>query len=312
MRIKNLIGLCALAGCLSLGIGSAAASTIYWTDYAADDSGAIYSLDSATLASSPVIATGVSRGYRMAADTVADQVYWTTVSGSGIYRANTDGSSMDLVLATRLPSTQGIAVDHASGKVYYTQGSMLRVADLDGSNDMLLYDAGSTQLQDVKIDADSGRLYLTEWDGTPASHGAILSAALDGSDVQTVLDDIENGPVSIDLDISTSMIYWVGYGLDERVGGLHRVAMDGSGQTTILADIDAESLALDLTEGYAYMVTPNQSLTSGEISRVALDGSGFESISLPAGAIPVGLTIVPEPASVILLIAGGTLMLRRR
>ncbi len=312
MRIKNLIGLCALAGCLSLGVGSAVASTIYWTDYAADDSGAIYSLDSTTLASSPVIASGVSRGYRMAADTVAGQVYWTTVSGSGIYKANVDGSAMDLVLATRAPSTQGIAVDHASGKLYYTQGSMLRVVDLDGSNDTLLYDAGSVQLQDVKIDAANGRLFLTEWDGTPASHGRIISTALDGSNVQTVLADIENGPVSLDLDASSGMIYWVGYGLDERVGGLHRVAMDGTGATTILADIDAESLALDLSEGYAYMVTPNQSLTAGEISRVALDGSGFETISLPAGAIPVGLTVVPEPASVVLLVIGATMLARRR
>ena len=311
MRIKNLLGVCALAGALSLGAGNAVATTIYWTDFAADSSGSVYSLDSATLASTPVIA-GVTRGYRMAADNVAGQVYWTTVNGSGIYGANTDGSAMNLIVAARAPSTQGIDVDYASGKIYYTQGSMLRVADLDGSNDTLLYNAAGTQLQDVKIDAANGRLYLTEWDGTPASHGAIISTALDGSDVQTVLPDIDNGPVSLDLDTTNGMIYWVGYGLDERIGGLHRVAMDGTGSTTILPDIDAESLALDLTEGYAYMVTPSQTLTSGEISRVALDGTGFETISLPAGAIPVGLTIVPEPAAVVLMILGASLMLRRR
>ena len=270
------------------------------------------SLDTVSRATGTVVPSGVSRGYRMAADAVGGRMYWTTIAGAGIYSANFDGSDVGMALGLGGQTAQGLAIDGVSEKMYYTLGGALRRANLDGSGDELLYNAGATQLQDVQLDLGAGKLYLTEWDGTPSSPGSILSASLDGAGVSTVLANIENGPVSIGLDSASDSLYWIGYGLDGRVGGLHRVGTDGSGLTTLLRDVDGESLALDLAGGKAYWATPNQNLTGGTIARANLDGSDYELLTLPAGSIPTGLAIVPEPGAIALLAIGAAFLARKR
>ncbi len=165
----------------------------------------------------------------LALDLVNDKVYWTNPEERAIRRSDLDGSNVEDVL-TELADTPGeIALDPERGKVYWT----------------LLYDAG----------------YRHE------SHGGLLRANLDGSDMEHV---VERGEVvGFTLDLDGSKVYWT----DAR-GTIQRAGLDGSSVEDLFAPLTRapHSVALHAREGRIYWTD----LMSGTVQRAEADGSEHE------------------------------------
>ena len=125
------------------------------------------------------------------------KMYWTAgtrtgtfdTTGVGVRRANLDGTGIEL-LVTGIANPYGIAV--AADKMYWTDrihwgvsgGGKIQRADLDGSNVETLV---SDLRQPLSLVIHGGRIYWIE------NHGAIKSAALNGTDVQLLVEPEDRG-----------------------------------------------------------------------------------------------------------------------
>jgi hypothetical protein len=161
---------------------------LYWTELQ------FFDLDKIRRASSDgtgneIIQTSSTPFADLELDTVNDKLYWVKQPGpTTINRSNTDGSDVEVVISPGA-GVYGLFIDAVFGKLYWTQGfgedRVLRRAGLDGANPEDLCPLPDAEAFVVDVSASPARVY---WIG---EGGPLLSAELDGSDQETVVESTE-------------------------------------------------------------------------------------------------------------------------
>jgi hypothetical protein len=256
------------AAIVPLAAPSASAEThgayVYWTEADNADTGiwGVYRASANGANPQRIVPTPARRPLYLALDLGAGKIYWTE-TGSSIYRANLDGSSVELV--TDAPfNPMGIGLDPAGGKVYWAQmaPAKIRRANLDGSSVEDLVTTGLGTPRAMAVDAGAGKIYWSDDDAMNISR-----ANLDGSNVEEVVADAGNIS-SLVLDPAGGWMYWPGS------GGIVRAHLDGSGREVVLANTYAAGLALDPGTERLYWLP----FSPRTIMRGNLDGSNTDTI----------------------------------
>ena len=249
----------------------------------------------------------------IALDLSKGKMYWA--GGSGIGRANLDGSNVETILERwfKLRGPESIALDVAAGKMYWTEwgqegrtrGYMrsgpnddgignptygIHRANLDGSNiETLAIFPDAPEPTDGKLrwnvpgptsitlDVTDSKLYWTD-----SSH-AIYRANLDGSNAEPFFTGGEN-PWGIALDISGNKIYWT----EHEAQKVQRADLDGTNVEVLLTSKSTipVGLALDGAENKMYWTDQGTNM----IRRADLDGANIEDL-VKALRTPVGLAL---------------------
>ena len=231
------------------------------------------------------------------------RIYWT--EPGTIRRADLDGSNIKSVIDGG-GSPEGIALDPAAGKLYWTEwvgtGKIQR-SDLDGSNLETLV-TGVGHPRGIALDLEGEKIYFTTdkwfWDrrNSHVKIGKIWRANLDGSDAQVLLARDISGPnMDIALDSRGGQMYWTdGYSIE-------RANLDGSDASdgwdlrvfaytgTSSPDVNTLDIVLDAPGGRIYWVDVQG------IHRAGLDSSNSETL--------VTLDGKPAPRSLALDLSGG-------
>ena len=194
----------------------------------------------------------------LAPNATTGRLYFLDTRGGQVMSANPDGSDVK-VLAQAGGSPDGIAVDRASGHLYWTNmmtfrpnaedgggpgapggwaarfgpGSLER-ADLDGSNVTTVVPSGGAltyRPKQMTIDLRDGKLYWSDREGM-----RVMRSNLDGSDVETLVEtgqriegqrgDPKAYCVGIALDLTRNEIYWTQRGDRSNDGSIRRVSMN--------------------------------------------------------------------------------------
>ena len=242
----------------------------------------------------------------IALDLGEGKVYWA--GGSGIGRANLDGSNNETILpggsGYGMRGPDSIALDTFAGKMYWTEWSEedstygIHRADLDGSNAETLAALPDDQRPaergwpedgyrnapeptSIAVDVADGRMYWTD------SSRAIHRAYLDGSRVESHFT-VEGDPWGIALDIPGNRIYWTESGA-RRV---QRSDLDGTNVEVLIGGRETGNegipagLALDGVGKKIYWTDWGAKL----IRRADLDGSNIEDLARGLSA-PAGLAL---------------------
>ena len=163
----------------------------------------------------------------------------------------------------------GLALDAAAGKLYYTvQGNAVNYIsrmNLDGSNAESLISSGLSWPQGIALDTSAGKMYWTE-----VGSRKIRRANLNGTGVEDLVTSGLNYPAAIALDVPAGKMYWTNTYNSE----ICRANLDGTGVEDILTGVTSPmGIALDLSAGKVYWLAWNW---SAGISRANLDGSDPE------------------------------------
>ena len=144
----------------------------------------------------------------LAIDVPREKIYWTNPVMGEIRRANVDGTGVESVVA--VPTTGGLAIDSAGGKIYWTTGEafpdpeMVERSDLDGSNRETLAQAGKSF--GLALDISAGHIYYSR--GT-----SIWRADLDGSNASLFAESppftgFIQIPYVVDIELDGPDVYW--------------------------------------------------------------------------------------------------------
>ncbi|HTZ99189.1 MAG TPA: hypothetical protein VMB02_02590 [Candidatus Aquilonibacter sp.] len=189
----------------------------------------------------------------MALNATTGRLYFLDTRGHQVMSANPDGADVK-VLAQAGGSPDGIAVDKASGHIYWTNmttfhpntedggglggwaervgpGSLER-ADLDGSNVTTVVPSGATfRPKQMTMDLRDGKLYWSDREGM-----RVMRSNLDGSEVETLVEtgqraenqrgDAKDYCVGIALDFTRNEMYWTQRGDRANDGSIRRAGIN--------------------------------------------------------------------------------------
>ena len=232
---------------------------------------------------------------RIILDIDAGKMYWTDDNGRTINRANLE-IPLGQTAATRTDIETlveggngfgGIALDVATGKMYYSQQfpiddeplrslKQIRRANLDGSNQETLIEIGTgvDPTRDIALDVVAGKIYWTA--------STLHRANLDGSEEETVFD--EDFPYGLALDAAAGKVY-----VTHQGHAISRANLDGSEVDTLVTGIGSrpEGIALDVTGGKMYWVDS----WLRKVQRANLDGSNVEDLIVNRADGPEGIAL---------------------
>ena len=260
---------------------------IYWVAWS---EGKIQRLEGASVTD---FLTGLDEPKGIAVDVSGGKIYWasstwnTTTNawvGGKIRCADLDGSNMR-TLVTGLDDPQGIALDVAGGKMYWTSQrdlnratntftGKIQSADLDGSSVRDLVTGLEPPRGGIALDIAGGKIYWTDWD-------KIQSADLDGSNVRTLVTGLYNLTGGIALDIAGGKIYWIDFDNESkgRMGIIQSADLDGSNVRDLVTGLDDTrgGIALDVARGKMYWTSVKYNAQTGsftgKMQSANLDGS---------------------------------------
>ena len=161
----------------------------------------------------------------------AGRLFVLELNAGRIHSMNPGGTDRKVIVTDcRLPD--GIAVDVASGHIYWTNmgsspgandGSIER-ADVDGSNRRVIVPPGGTFTpKQIQLDKTNGKLYWSDREGM-----RVTRANLDGSQIETLVEtgrgdadrrDQTRWCVGITIDPAREQIYWTQKGPDNGERG---------------------------------------------------------------------------------------------
>lgn len=194
---------------------------MYWAEYG---SGSIRraDLDGTNIVD---IVTGISGNPAgLAIDFVDHKLYWTTayLYDSAIYRANLDGSDVELVVETTSPRD----IFLTATRMYWTDWyeGTLESANLDGTDHKIL----RTDLllpYGLEVDVANGLIYWAELE-------RIRRANLDGTDAQDVL--ATENPVALALDRQSGRLYWSDFAPPPPPFAIYSANIDGTDKVALV------------------------------------------------------------------------------
>jgi len=174
------------------------AGKVYWTDVG---TGKISRMNVDFGGGEDIVDDPSLDAIEIALDVPAGKLYWTgsTPSGSKIFRANLDGTNMQ-VLVTSLLSASGIALDTSRGKMYWTDrgASKIQRANLDGSQVEDFITTGLIEPVRITLDLVARQIYWTE--ASPADF-MIFRANLDAPGGEALVTGLSS-PSGIALDVA--------------------------------------------------------------------------------------------------------------
>ena len=160
------------------------------------------------------------------------RIFFLDLGGGRVLSANPDGSDQKTIVVEGRKLPDGLAIDIASGHLYWTNmgnfgendGSILR-SDLDGRNIVTIVPPGGTFTpKQIQIEKKTGKLYWCDREGM-----RVMRANLDGSNIETLVDtsqgDLRPGPdmtkwcVGIAVDVEGGKFYWTQKGSDNSGKG---------------------------------------------------------------------------------------------
>src|SRR6201988_5256963 len=161
----------------------------------------------------------------------AGRLFLLDLSDDCVVSLNPDGTDRK-VLVTECRYPDGIVVDVAAGRIYWTNmgdpfandGSIER-ADFDGQNRKTVVPEGGTFTpKQLQLEKKSGKLYWCDREGM-----RVMRANLDGSNIETLVDTSQGDPrpgpdlrkwcVGIAVDAAGGKFYWTQKGADKAGQG---------------------------------------------------------------------------------------------
>jgi DNA-binding beta-propeller fold protein YncE len=181
-------------------------------------------------------------------------IYWTDYRTKTIRRTNSDGSGTTARVSCD-GEPRGIAVDDASGKMYWAQSGggypAVKRSNLDGSDLQVLvvshYKPGEMlNAIGIAVDALNNKLFWTDPGGNQ-----IWQAGLGGTNAKPVLTGL-SGPFMLTLDTRHKKLYFS----SPTTGTILSANYDGSGLRTVITTglVEPRGIALDLDGGKMYTV----------------------------------------------------------
>lgn len=149
-----------------------------------------------------------------------NKIYWANESQGRIYRSNLDGGNVETVISGYLGYYNGIWDFELYGdRIYWVGWATNRISStrLDGSDYREILLNGVNRAFSLEIEND--RFYFSDNRDQPHT-GRILSAALNGTDVQTLVD----GPYALSVDVFDGRVYYN----DENSFNLYSVTLSGT------------------------------------------------------------------------------------
>jgi len=223
------------------------------------------------------------------------RIYYLTLgsrgSGGRVMSANDDGSGLRTVVDGRNAGPDGIVVDTATKRIYWT--NMGRAAANDGTIESSALDgadlktvvpaAGTWTPKQLKLDAKHGKLYWSDREGM-----RIMRANLDGSQIETLVEtaqgdearkDARNWCVGMALDVDGGKMYWSQKGSGNN-GRIFRANLDGSQIETLFDNLpEPIDIDLDLGDRMMYWTDRGEPPAGNTVSRAPMDtGKGKQEI----------------------------------
>ncbi|MCL2447660.1 MAG: DUF5050 domain-containing protein [Polyangiaceae bacterium] len=217
--------------------------------------------DAAAAAAASDAGTQPGAGPDAAGDLSKLSFYYLDVTGGRVLMSNAAQPNAQVLVASAGQGPDGVAVDVASGYVYWTlmgnpsanDGAVMR-SNLDGSNVTTLVPAGGTFTpKQMKLDVAGGKMYWSDREGM-----RVMRANLDGSNVEALVTtgqtdadrmDESRWCVGVALDLAGGYIYWSQKGpADGGVGSLRRAHLEIPGGQTSVNRTDIEVLYDKLPE----------------------------------------------------------------
>ena len=262
-----------------------AGGKVYWTEQTSDRSGRIRRAD---LNGSNVQLvqelTSVPQG--LALDTTNGKLYLTNSWGK-VQQMNLDGSGFQPNLIVNLNAPQGIAVDVAGDKIYWTEEGKIRRANLDGSNRQDVATGLGTPdgifLQTIPVE-----ILIRESQRPPmywVNAGVGTLQSLTGSSVDRLVSNVQNA-TSVAVDMAGGKVYWAEQTSD-RSGRIRRANLNGS-NVQLVQELTSvpRRLALDTTNGKLYLTN-----SWGKVQQMNLDGSDFQPDLIANLESPRGIAV---------------------
>jgi hypothetical protein len=221
-----------------------------------------------------VVATTLATGFPLGAavdlavDGPGGHLYWPQTNGSTIRRSNLDGTNIVDVIPDSF-SPEGVALDTAAGKLYWTENRSVFRANLDGSSPQELF-VSQRSLDRIEADPVADKLYFVE----RGPQGArLLASDMNANDAVefAAADQI----LGLDLDETSGTLMWTT--LTGTSAAIHCANLRATGQC-VSSRIDVEgiveSVAADYDAGKVYWIDPNSSV----LRRANLDGSNVQIV----------------------------------
>jgi hypothetical protein len=133
-----------------------------------------------------------------------NKIYWSNEDDGGIYRANMDGTNVETVISPYLGHGFGIFDFQIYGERFYWtswNSPSISTTRLDGSDYRRISPAGISRAFALEVLND--RIYIAD-ERTGPQTGRIVSTALDGSDLQTLVE----GPYVYSLDHYAGRLFY--------------------------------------------------------------------------------------------------------
>lgn len=229
---------------------------------------------------------GFSRPYGLAIDTVNAKVYATDYGTNTIYRYNTDGSGLEVILDGTEWLLKPIGISVFDHKVYIGNEWSIVRTDLDGANPEIFLQLGPdmdpSMVIDMAFDHINNRVYFNN--DKFAYPGGVYRMNMDGTGLQLIVEGTNGGAIGIDPENNRLYYYdWDKGMCINNLDGTEEVVFDPS-----VAGRMAWGMAIDTDGGKIYY--PDR--VGNTIKRANLDGSNIE-VFIPAGAIidPHGMAI---------------------
>ncbi len=266
---------------LLLPVVAAAAPLIIWAD--SSDKAVKYSALDGT-----GITTVVTRAEQVTAvgyNPNTGKVYWAEYETGNIYRANLDGSSVELIISEGafIRTFGRIAVDTINSKIYFCNydAGLIRSANLDGSG-VATVKSGISAPFDLALDAAGGVIYYTI-----AGTGRVAKVNTNGTGSADLITGGPATPGNIAIDVANNRMY-------VTESGAHKVfsaTLTGTGKTYIISTGLDFPYGIDVWGSNFYLAD----YFHGQIARFNLDGSGRSNLISPAFAY--GLVVSEQSAA---------------
>jgi Bacterial Ig domain len=208
----------------------------------------------------------------LALDTVNQKIYFTTSSSIAandrVMRVNYDGTGSTTLYsgASSLSNPSGIAIDTAIGKMFVTDGTAVKEANLDGTGALTnLYVAG-INVTGLALDTAGQKVYLTySSSSSPAKIGRVN---YNGGGITVLYSASANlvNPTGLALDVAAGKMY-----IADGLGGnaVQVAKLDGTGTPTSLFAAGVHVSAVSAVQNLLTItgaVTNQATLDTGSVS----------------------------------------------
>ena len=188
-------------------------------------------------------------------------------------------------LVQSVQNATGIAVDAAAGKIYWIEkinnrSGRIRSANLNGTNVRLVASLTSAPMG-IAVDVSNKRLYITNgW-------GKVQRFDVDGRNFRADLITGLSAPRGIAVDAAGGRIYWTEQ-TSRTTGKLQSADLNGANVRVVLREFAGlpNGIAVDSASGRLYMAN-----AQGQVQRLNLDGSGFQSQFIPNLVSPQSVAV---------------------